>query len=188
MLIAQKNDEGNCVKIRKAFIANTTLKIWLWEILNDSDGTKGSWGVQQIKENGHNLKALQELWYARLKEISHLSHYKQPQSWENMSTWIISYIPIYTDTLGSPRSQIHSFWQTWYLSIFINLIHCPVVCLFGFLIYARLNVCPTRLLTLETVRSDICFFSLQHLVVPTQPISGQWDMKEGLLRNLWENF
>lgn len=169
MLITQKNNEGNCVKIRKAFIENTTLKIWLWEILNDSDGTKGSWGVRQIKENSHNLKALQELWYVRLKEIAHLFHYKQPQSWENMSTWIINYIATCTDTLRSPRSQIHSFWQTWYLSIFINLIHSPVVCLFGFLIWARLSVCPTRPVTLETVRLDICFFSLQQLVVATHP-------------------
>lgn len=133
VLTAQKNNEGNCLKIRKAFIENTTFKIWLWEILNDSDGAKGSWGVWELKENCHNFQALQKLWYARLKQISHyLSHYKQPQSWDNVSTWFINYIPDCADTLGSPRSQTHSFWQTWYLNVFIHLIHSPVVYLFCF--------------------------------------------------------
>lgn len=29
VLIAQKNNEGNCFKTRKAFIENETFKIWL---------------------------------------------------------------------------------------------------------------------------------------------------------------
>lgn len=63
------------------------------------------WNQKAVEVNGrHNsLKALEELWDARLKPVSHyLYHYKQPQLRKYLEK-IVNYMPVCSDTLGSSK-------------------------------------------------------------------------------------